>query len=190
MPIKIKVDTDAAQKDEKLAEKEKIEERTVKISLEARKTLDGKIMILDHMHFDIILDTAIRKIVTFPKNELNDEIYEYQNTYFKYLTTEGVLLPESIKSGNVYGSLQADYPEAADEGVSPTQVVLLSTSKFFEEHTPQFEAQEFIENEIEDHFIDPEPYDSTELGEVPHDPKKGTITPHRIRRYLSGYGYY
>ena len=66
MPIKIKVDTDAAQKDEKLAEKEKIEERTVKISLEARKTLDGKIMILDHMHFDIILDTAIRKIVTFP----------------------------------------------------------------------------------------------------------------------------
>ena len=52
------------------------------------------------------------------------------------------------------------------------------------------EAQEFIENEIEDHLVDPMPEDSTELGDVPEEPKKGSITPYRIRRYLSGYGYY
>jgi hypothetical protein len=38
--------------------------------------------------------------------------------------------------------------------------------------------------------LDPTPEDSTELGEVPEEPKKGSITPYRIRRYLSGYGYY
>jgi len=190
MSIKIKIDPDATPEELAKREEEKKAPPSVKISLEARTTLDGKIMILDHMHLDIILDTAKKTIMTFPKNEISDETYGFQDMYFKYLTNEGVILPESIKSGNVYGSLQADYPEAADENVSPTQVVLLSTSKFLNEHSPQFETQEFIETEIEDLLVDPEPDDSTELGEVPQDPKKGTITPYRIRRYLSGYGYY
>ena len=56
------------------------------LSLEARKTLDGKIMILDHLHLDIILDTAKSKVTTFPKNELTDEIYGFQTDYFKFLT--------------------------------------------------------------------------------------------------------
>jgi len=69
-------------------------------------------------------------------------------------------------------------------------VVLISTKKFLDKQTPAFEAQEFIENEFDDYLIDPTSEDSTELGEVPEEPKKGSITPYRIRRYLSGYGYY
>jgi len=168
----------------------KIEPEGVKISLEVRKTLDGKIMILDHLHMDIILDTEAKKILTFPKSQISDEVYSFQDSYFKHLTSEGVILPESIRAGNVYGSLEAVYPEASDENVSSAQVVLLSTKKFIDEQMPQLETQEFIENEIEDHLIDPTPEDTTELGEVPQDPKKGSITPYRIRRYLGGYGYY
>jgi hypothetical protein len=52
------------------------------------------------------------------------------------------------------------------------------------------ETQEFIESEVDEMALDPTPEDSTELGEVPEEPKKGSITPYRIRRYLSGYGYY
>tara|TARA_R110002072_G_scaffold155459_4_gene305781 strand:+ start:252 stop:815 length:564 start_codon:yes stop_codon:yes gene_type:complete len=187
MPIKIKIDPDATA-EEAIAETEPRPDAV--ISLEVRKTLDGKIMILDHMHLDIILDTAQSKITTFPKEELTDEVYGFQNKYFKFLTQDGVILPESIQAGNVFGSLEALFPEAVEEGVSSTQIVLLSTKKFLDTQTPAFEAQEFIENEVDDYLVDPNPSDSTELGEVPEEPKKGSITPSRIRRYLSGYGYY
>ena len=49
------------------------EPQNPKISLEVRKTLDGKIMIFDHLHMDIIIDTAKNKITTFPKKEISDE---------------------------------------------------------------------------------------------------------------------
>jgi len=190
VPIKIKIDPDATPEElEARAEAEK-EPEVPRISLEVRKTLDGKIMILDHMYVDIILDTAQRKITVFPKKEITDETYSYQNNYFKFLINDGVVLPESVQVGNVFGSLEGEYPDPIDEGVSAAQVVLLSTKKFIDEELPHLEAQEFIENEIEDHMVDPEPEDSTELGEVPEAPKKGSITPYRIRRYLSGYGYY
>jgi hypothetical protein len=166
------------------------EPQNPKISLEVRKTLDGKIMIFDHLHMDIIIDTAKNKITTFPKKELSDEMYGHQSDYFNYLRREGIILPESVQSCNVYGSLEASFPKSSDESVSATQVVLLSTNKFLEQTSPAMETQEFIESEVDEMALDPTPEDSTELGEVPEEPKKGSITPYRIRRYLSGYGYY
>jgi hypothetical protein len=163
---------------------------SMKIELQVRKTLDGKIMILDHRLIDIILDTTLNKIVTFPKDDLSDEIYGIQNSYFRHLVNEGVVTPSSIQSGNVFGSLEGKYEEPVDENISAAQVVLYSTKKFIDSQTPHLEMQDFIENEFEDHLVDPNPSDSTELGEVPEEPKKGSITPYRIRRYLSGYGYY
>jgi len=165
-------------------------QESIKVSLNMRKTLDGKIMIFDHMHFDIIVDTTKNKIITFPKNIMDEEVYDTQNKYFKHLHNEGIIQPESVKSGNVYASIEAKYPDAVDENTSSAQIILLSTKKFIEEQQPYFEAAEFIENEIEDQYVDPDDEDSTELGEVPQAPKKGSIGPHRIRRYLSGYGYY
>ena len=161
-----------------------------KIKLEVRKTLDGKIMILDHLHIDILLDTGTNQITVFPKDVMTDEIYGYQNQYLEFLVKEGVVTPESIQGGNVFGSLQASYPEAADENVNPTQVVMLSTKKFMDEQVPEMESADFIENNIEDNLVDPPEDETTPLGKVPQEPQKGTITPARIRKYLSGYGYY
>jgi len=187
MSIKLKIDPKISPEE---ADKATKPVPDAVISLEVRKTIDGKIMILDHMHLDIILDTVQSKIMTFPKKELTDEIYGFQNKYFKFLIKQGVILPESIQAGNVFGSLEAKYPAAVDEGVNSTQIVLISTKQFLDKQTPALEAQEFIENEIDDHLVDPSSEDSTKLGEVPEEPKKGSITPSRIRRYLSGYGYY
>jgi hypothetical protein len=187
MPINIKIDPNITP--EEAAQASRPAPDAI-ISLEVRKTIDGKIMILDHLHLDIVLDTSQSKITTFPKKELTDEIYGFQNNYFNFLTQAGIILPESVQAGNVFGSLEAAYPEAVDEGVNSTQVVLLSTKQFIDKQSPSLEAQEFIENELEDHLVDPTPEDSTKLGEVPQEPKKGSITPYRIRRYLSGYGYY
>tara|TARA_R110000824_G_scaffold369080_3_gene558490 strand:+ start:1660 stop:2205 length:546 start_codon:yes stop_codon:yes gene_type:complete len=160
------------------------------INLEVRKTLDGKIMILDHLHIDILLDTGTKQITVFPKDVMTDEVYGFQNQYLEFLVKEGVIAPESIQGGNVFGSLQASYPESADESVNPTQIVMLSTKKFLDERSPEMESADFIENNIEDNLVEPPEDETTPLGQVPQEPQKGTITPARIRKYLSGYGYY
>ena len=184
MAINVKVKSD----EEIQAEKEK--ENAIQIVLKIRKTLDGKIMILDHTHIDIIVDTAQNKIITFPKDEMSDEVYEVQNSYFRYLIQEGVADPSSIQAGNVYGSLEGIYPKPVDENISDAQIVLLSTKKFLETQKSLFQTEEFIEDKIEDRFVEPTPEDSTPLGKVPEEPKKGSISPSRVRRYLGGFGYY
>jgi len=190
MTINVKVDSDASSAELDAQEAAIQQPQVPTISLEIRKTLDGKIMILDHMHMDIIIDTANKTIVTFPKEHLDEEVYNTQNSYFKYLTNEGVIIPESVIGGSVYGSLEASYPDSIDEGVSESQVVMLSTKNFLDSVIPALVKQEYIESEIEDHLVDPTDADSTELGEVPQEPKKGSNSASRIRRYLSGYGYY
>ena len=90
---------------------------TTKINLEVRKTLDGKIMILDHLHIDILLDTGTKQITVFPKDVMTDEVYGFQNQYLEFLVKEGVIAPESIQGGNVFGSLQAS-----------NQLILLKTT--------------------------------------------------------------
>jgi len=183
MVVKIKIDPESLEEPLNPVE-------NIKISLEARRTLDGKIMILDHLHMDIIIDTQANTIVAFPKEEMSDEVYSVQNSYFKFLTNEGVILGDTVRAGNVFGSFEASYPPSGNDGINSTQVVLYSTKKFIVEQSPKSEHEEYLENEWEDHLVEPTTKDSTELGEVPEEPRKGSITPYRVRRYLSGYGYY
>ena len=186
-PIKIKVTPDAESAEE-LAEKE--ESKHPQISLEARKTLDGKIMIMDHRDIDIVIDTVNKNIISFPKIEMSDEVYQTQNKYFDYLAKKGVVERNSIQGGDVFASIQASYPDSLDEGVSPAQVVLLSTYKFIQEEIPRFETEEFIDNQIDDNYVYPTPEDSTPLGQVPEVPEKGGINPYSPNRYLRNYGPY
>ena len=175
-PIKINVTPDAKGADE-LAEEEKVEPQHPQISLDARKTIDGKIMIMDHRDIDIVIDTEGKKIITFPKNSMSDEVYQTQNNYFHYLANKGVVERNSVHSGDVFASIQAKYPETIDEGVSPTQIVLLSTYQFIEEEKPRFETEEWLDNELDDYYTHPTDADSTPLGQVPEDPSKGSIYP-------------
>jgi len=184
MPF-VKVTPDAKSAEE-LAEEEVVEPKHPQISLNARKTLDGKIMVMDHRDIDIVIDTEGKKIITFPKEEMSDEVYQTQNNYFHYLAEKGVIDRASVHGGEVFASIQATYPAAIDEGISPAQLVLLSTYKFIEEEKPRFETEEFYENEIEDWYTYPTPEDSTPLGQIPEKPEKGTISPFSPY-YRSGY---
>jgi hypothetical protein len=164
-----------------------VDPNAIKIALEARKTLDGKIMIMDHTHMDIIIDAQNRLILTFPKESLEDEVYQTQSAYFDKLAQEGVVLRDSIRSGNVFGSVQGTYPEAANEDTNSLHVVLLATKNFIKEEMPYLQLEKEYEDEIEEEYTEPTDEDSTELGEVAEEPKKGTITPFYIRNYLGGF---
>jgi len=164
-----------------------VDPNAIKIALEARKTLDGNIMIMDHLHVDIIIDPKQRTIITYPKENLNEDAYETQSAFFSRLSTDGVILRDSIQAGNVFGSMQAVYPESANEETNPLHVVLLSTKNFMKEEMGYMQMEKEYEDELEEEYLDPTPEDSTELGEVPEEPKKGSITPYYVRNYLSGY---
>lgn len=164
-----------------------VDPNAIKIALEARKTLDGNIMIMDHLHVDIIIDPKKRTVITYPKENLNEDAYETQNAFFSRLSTDGVILRDSIQAGNVFGSMQATYPESANEETNPLHVVLLSTKNFMKEEMVYMQMEKDYEDELEEEYLDPTPEDSTELGEVPEEPKKGSITPYYVRNYLSGY---
>lgn len=164
-----------------------VDPNAIKIALEARKTLDGNIMIMDHLHVDVIIDPKQRTIITYPKENLNEDAYETQNAFFSKLSTDGVILRDSIQAGNVFGSMQATYPESANEETNPLHVVLLSTKNFMKEEMGYMQMEKDYEDELEEEYLDPTPEDSTELGEVPEEPKKGSITPYYVRNYLSGY---
>jgi len=158
---------------------EAVEEKTA-ISgvarLKAKKTLTGDIMIVDHIDIDIVVMPNESKVVTFAKGSLSDVIYDTQDRLFKFLVRKGIVLPESIRSGHVYGSLEAKVPEKSDYA-DVTQVTIYNIAKFLEEERDYLSVLKDVEEMDDERITDPDEYDSTELGEVPHEQNKGSIRP-------------
>tara|TARA_Y100000310_G_scaffold281865_1_gene302667 strand:- start:292 stop:837 length:546 start_codon:yes stop_codon:yes gene_type:complete len=154
------------------------EERKFQASvlLQARKTLDGNLMILDHADITIVLVPSASKIVTFPKEKGIDIAYNAQDKLFKFLERKGAIIPDSIRSGNVYGSLEALFPSES-KYADTFQVVLFMISKFIEQERPYMEAVEAYEKMEDERLLEPEGDDATELGKVPHEETKGTLVP-------------
>lgn len=185
--LKIKVVEPSEPSESKVEDTPEDKDNTLQIKLKVRKTMDGHLVIRDHIDIDIVIDPENKTIITFPKNEMSDEAYQTQNNYFNFLAEKGVIDRTSVQGGNVFASIQAEYPDPIDEGISPTQLVLLSTYHFMEEERPRFEAEERYDDEIEDWYTEPTPEDSTALGEVPEKAEKGSISPNNPWTYYSGY---
>mgnify|MGYP003653607146 CR=1 FL=1 len=167
MAIEINIDTEGSEPKSKQG-------KTLSFKINARRSLDGNIMIFDHIDIDIVYAPGKKKLLTFAKQMQSDSVYAAQNRMFDYLMRHGVVIPESIRGGNVYGSMEAQVPEPAGD-LDATKVVMMSISKFLEEEKPYFMYEKaYKENEIED-LVEPDPEDSTELGEVPQAAKKGSI---------------
>ena len=150
-------------------------EKVATIELKMRKTLAGDLMIGDHADIDIVIMVADGKIMLFPKEELNDIAYGTQDRLFKFLSRKGIVMPDSIQGGNVYGSLQASmFPS---EKYNAINLSIINISKWMDEERPYFEFGDKYEDMMTDRFVDPDNEDSTELGEVPHGETKGTLRP-------------
>lgn len=151
------------------------------ISLNARKTLDGNIMIFDHEDVDIVLMPTESKIISFAKDMFSDKVYEAQDRLFKYLRSKGVVAFESVQGGNVYGSMEAAILTSINEDVDPVQATLYSVSKFIDEEKPYFRTRGDHEEDEMDYLLEPDEEHSTELGEFPHSEKQGSLVPGYIR---------
>lgn len=163
-------------------------EPTTKVDLEVRKRLNGDIMVLDHEDIDIVIMPQKGKIMTYSKEIIEDKTYNVSNRLFKYLTKKGITDPSTIRSGNIYGSLEAKIFESEGQ-INSIDMALLNVGRWMEEEKPHFVYLKAKEQEFTDNLTSPGDEDHTELGEVPQKEKKGTIRPYsdifKVRPYLA-----
>jgi hypothetical protein len=130
-------------------------------------------MIFDHKDIDIVILTEEKKVVTFPKGQYSKHVYPSQDKLFNYLRKEGVIQYDSIKGGNIFMSMEAIILES--EEVNSIDATLYSISKFMIEEREIFEYEDNMEKQEEESLTNPTDADSTPLGEVPQEPRKGSI---------------
>ena len=74
-------------------EKKEVEKPEDTVTLDARKTLDGNLMVFDHEDVDIVLVPSSNKIMVFPKDLMEERIYHTQDRFFYFLRKKGVIVP-------------------------------------------------------------------------------------------------
>jgi hypothetical protein len=149
----------------------------VTLHLEARRTLDGNILIYDHDDMDIALLLKEKKILTFPKEKASEALYDSQNRLFEFLRQKGLVVLDSIRGGNIFGSIEAMIAESQDKDYDTLSYVLYGISEFITQEKPYMDYIKDYEQMMDDYLTEPTDRDSTELGEVPQVAQKGTIRP-------------
>jgi hypothetical protein len=88
---------------------------------------------------------------------------------------KGIIKPETVHAGNVYGSMEATYPELKDggEGLTATDYVLKTLSAWVESEREEWLYQKEIKEKEIERLTDPPADETTNLGKVPHEKKKG-----------------
>ncbi len=176
MAVKIKVNTNPAEA-ESSSIKIKINKRVEYIKLKAAKTLDGKIVISDHPEMDIILNPKNNKIFVMAKEELDDEVYDTQNRFFKFLIRKGIVDHASVQAGNLFMSMEGTLLEPSGE-TDKIEHALFVIFKFMEKDLPFYRDKEQFEKEEEKRLIDPEADERTEFDpDKYHDDVKGSLPP-------------
>ena len=147
--------------------------------LDARKTLDGDIIVRDHPDIDIVVSEQKGKFVAFPKETPNDEVYMTQNKLFDFLSKKGVISPESVQGGSLYGSMEGKILE--NDELDVVKVCLMTLAKFVEEEKPYFDYMEKFEKQQEERLTAPSEAESSEFDPARHADTKGTLQPIYIR---------
>ena len=142
-------------------------------------------MVFDHNLIDVVIAPEEGKVITFSKTNQNDLAYEAQDRLFSFMQTKGLIMPESVKAGNIYGSFEASYP-VESKYADTTNVALYLVYEFMQDESRFLDLKRDVEREEEERIFDPNSADSTELGEIPHEERKGT---HGVIDYYPAYYY-
>ena len=145
------------------------------VELQIRRTANGDYFISDHADIDIIVMKDKNKILAIAKDIMSEMVYGAEDRLFSFLIKKGLVSPESVQGGSVYGSMEGNLLPSDELNV--INMVILNISKYIDEERPYFEFVEKFDEMETDYFTEPEEEDSTELGEVPQEVEKGTIRP-------------
>jgi len=162
----------------------------IKVRLDIRQTLSGDFIIADHPDIDIVVMPKKNKIVALAKRLKSGVVYGAQDRLFDFLTTRGVVIPDTVQGGNVYASMEGSVPEDAELPV--IKIAIINIAKWLDEERPAIEFIEDYEEQVTDDYTEPDKEHSTELGQVSQAAEKGSIKPSLVRGPygLSLYNYY
>jgi len=150
------------------------------VELNARKALDGSLLVMDHKKIDIAVLPDKMKVVTFPKTTATEDVYDYQNRLLEMLADKGIIDRASIQGGNIFRSLEGVV--FSNDQVNPLQAAVYVIAEFLEYEAQSERVADEYEKELEDMYTHPDDRDSTEYGEIPQYAEKGAMRP--------GYYYY
>jgi hypothetical protein len=170
MPFDLKVKEDP--QDIKVVAKQK---HVKKIKLVISKTLEGNVIIKDHDQINIIVMPEKGKILALPKGEYSEEVYAYQDKLFDYLLRNGVIVPDSVNGGNIYGSIEAKFPMEKKYEEEPLDVILYNIDRYIETHRQESAIKKKYIDDIENELLNPDGDHTTDLGEIPQERTKGSI---------------
>lgn len=171
MPIELTL-SDKPLDDPKLILKDK---NVKKINIALRKTLDNHLLIQDHHNLNIVIMPEKGKVLAFPKSEYTEDCYADLDQLFKYLLQAGVVKPDTITGGNIYGSLEATYNTEKLNDEEPIEVVILNIHNFLNKDKEEYSVRKKFIDDLEQQLLHPEDEESTEHGEIPHEKFKGSI---------------
>jgi hypothetical protein len=145
------------------------------VELQARKALDGSLLITDHNKIDIAVLPAQLKVVTMPKTSIAEDVYEYQDRLLELLADKGIIERSSIQGGNIFRSLEGKIFESTDP--NSLQAATYVIAEFIHLEAEHEKIADEYEKELEDMYTIPSDRDSTEFGEVPQYAQKGSMRP-------------
>ena len=150
------------------------------VKLNARKALDGSLLIMDHKKIDIAVVPDGLKVIVFPKTTSTEDVYDYQNRLMELLSDRGIIERATIQGGNLFRSLEGTiFPS---EEINPLQAAVYVIAEFLQYESDVDRVADEYEKELENFYTHPDDADSTEFGEVPQQAEKGSLRP--------GYYYY
>ena len=82
---------------------------------------------------------------------------------------------DSVQSGNIFGSLECKYP--INDKIDTLETLLFTIYQFLKDEVIIVKQSMTYDDEVSSHYTDPDDDETTELGEVPHEEKKGSIDP-------------
>ena len=165
-----------------------VQRQPIQIELQARRTLDGNILIMDHESIDIVLMPESNKCLAFAKDVLHNDVYGAQDRLGSFLVKRGIADPAKIKGGNVFGSMEYVVLESKIPGVDQTQACIYTIYKYLQSEKPYFDLAGDHRDATQDHLLSPENEFTTDLGDVPQNPDKGGISS-KIRPFGYQYNY-
>lgn len=145
------------------------------VELQIKRSVNGDYYISDHADIDIIILKDKKKILAIAKDVMSELVYGAQDRLFRFMIQKGLIKPDSVQGGSVYGSMEGQLLNSKELNV--INMTILNLSKFIDEERPYFEFMEKFDEMENDYFVDPDEEDSTELGEVPQEETKGALRP-------------
>jgi len=158
------------------------------VELQIRRTANGDYFISDHADIDIIVMKNKNKVLAIAKDIMSEMVYGAEDRLFSFLIKKGLVSPESVQGGSVYGSMEGQLLPSDELNV--INMTILNIAKYIDEERPYFECVEKFDEMETEYFTEPDEEDSTELGEVPQEVEKGNIRPgYTYGPYYQNYQY-